>query len=100
MLLGTSRIVAAEYSFFLSVPTMAAATVYSLWKHHHSLTAHQIELTSVGFIVSFFVAWAVIAAFMNFIRKNDFRPFGYYRLLFGGAIIVLLVKHVITGGAM
>ncbi len=100
MLLGASRIVAAEYSFFLSVPTMAAATVYSLWKHHSSLTANQIELTAVGFIVSFFVAWAVIAAFMNFIRKNDFRPFGYYRLALGALVIILLAKHVITGGAM
>jgi len=99
MLLGASRIAAAEYSFFLAIPTMAAATVYSLWKHHASITTHQVELTAVGFIVSFFVAWAVIAGFMNYIRKNDFRPFGYYRLVLGAAIIVLLAKHIITGGA-
>ncbi len=100
MLLGASRIAAAEFSFFLAIPTMAAATVYSLWKHHASLTAHQIELTAVGFAVSFFVAWAVIAAFMTFIRKHDFRPFGYYRLALGALIIALLAKHVLTGGAM
>jgi undecaprenyl-diphosphatase len=100
MLLGASRIAAAEFSFFLAIPTMAAATVYSLWKHHASITIHQIELTAVGFLVSFVVAWAVIAAFMNYIRKNDFRPFGYYRLALGALVIILVAKHVITGGAM
>jgi undecaprenyl-diphosphatase len=100
MLLGASRIAAAEFSFFLAIPTMAAATVYSLWKHHASITVHQVELTAVGFLISFLVAWAVIAGFMNYIRKNDFRPFGYYRVALGAAIIVLLTKHVLTGGAM
>jgi len=103
MLFGVSRIAAAEFSFFLAIPTMAAATVYSLWyqwKHHASITVHQVELTAVGFIISFFVAWAVIAGFMNYIRKNDFRLFGYYRLALGALVIILLAKHVITGGAM
>jgi undecaprenyl-diphosphatase len=100
MLLGASRIAAAEFSFFLAIPTMAAATVYSLWKHYASITVHQVELTAVGFIISFFVAWAVIAGFMNYIRKNDFRLFGYYRLALGALVIILLAKHFITDGAM
>ena len=99
MLLGASRIAAAEFSFFLAIPTMAAATLYSLWKHHASITIHQVELTAVGFLVSFLVAWAVIATFMNYIRKNDFKPFGWYRLALGAAVIILMALHMIKATA-
>lgn len=94
MLLGASRNTAAEFSFFLAIPTMAAASGYSLLKHTSSLSRDEWTLLAVGFTVSFIVAWAVIAVFMNYIRKNDFKPFGYYRILLG----LLVMFHYSKGG--
>lgn len=88
MLLGASRVVAAEFSFFLAIPTLFAASAYSLIKTGFDLNATQIQLLAVGFIVSFLVAWVVIAGFMKFISKRDFKPFGYYRVVLG--ILILL----------
>lgn len=88
MLLGASRVVAVEYSFFLAIPTLFAASVYSLIMKGHSLTSAQIQLLLIGFIVSFLVAWLVIAEFLKYSRKYDFKPFGYYRILLGMVILV------------
>jgi undecaprenyl-diphosphatase len=87
MLLGSSRLVAVEFSFFLAIPTMVAATGYSILKSGLNLSSREILLTGTGFIVSFLVAWVVIAAFMKFISRKDFKPFGYYRIILG--ILVL-----------
>jgi undecaprenyl-diphosphatase len=83
MLLGASRVAAAEFSFYLAVPTIAAASAYSMWKIGFAMNAAEIAVLSVGFIVSFFVAWAVIAGFMDYIKKRDFSLFGYYRIVLG-----------------
>jgi undecaprenyl-diphosphatase len=88
MLLGSSRLVAAEFSFFLAIPTLAAASAYSLLKHGTSMTLHEITVLAVGFIVSFLVAWIVIAAFMKYISKRNFIPFGYYRIILGIILII------------
>jgi undecaprenyl-diphosphatase len=88
MLLGCSRLVAAEFSFFLAIPTILAASAYSLLKLGFSMSSGQALVLSVGFLVSFIVAWVVIAAFMGFISKRDFKPFGYYRIVLGGLILV------------
>ena len=87
MLLGASRVVAAEFSFFLAIPTMVAASGYTLLKNGLTLTPHEFLVVGVGFFVSFIVAWVVIAGFMNYVSKKDFKPFGYYRIVLG--IIVL-----------
>lgn len=87
MLLGASRVVAAEFSFFLAIPTMAAASGYTILKSGTLLTGHEFLVVGCGFIVSFVVAWFVIAGLMNYISKRDFKPFGYYRIVLG--IIVL-----------
>ena len=87
MLLGASRVVAAEFSFFLAIPTLFAASAYSLIKTGFNLNTTQIQLLVVGFIVSFLVAWVVIAGFMKFISKRDFKPFGYYRIALGILIL-------------
>lgn len=87
MLLGASRVVAAEFSFFLAIPTMVAASAYSLLKNGMSLTSHELLVLVCGFFVSFIVAWMVIAGFMNYVSKRDFKPFAYYRIILG--IIVL-----------
>lgn len=87
MLLGLSRTAAAEFSFFLAIPTLAAASGYELMKAGFQFSSEQWVLLGVGFTVSFLVAWAVIALFMNYIRKHDFKPFGIYRIILGIAVI-------------
>lgn len=91
MILGASRLVAAEFSFFLAIPTMVAATGYSLLKYHAALSSSQIFILSIGFIVSFLAALAVIRFFMNYIKNNDFKIFGWYRIVLGIIIIAYFV---------
>jgi len=89
MLLGAARPAAAEFSFFLAIPTMLAATSYKLLKTGVGFTGEQWAILAVGSVASFFVAWASIAFLMNYIRKHDFQLFGYYRIALG--VVVLLV---------
>lgn len=91
MLLGASRVVAAEFSFFLAIPTLFAASAYSLVKTGFDLNTTQIQLLVIGFIVSFLVAWLVIAGFMKFISKHDFKPFGYYRIVLGLFVLIYFI---------
>jgi undecaprenyl-diphosphatase len=92
MLGGLSRQAAAEFSFFLAIPAMFAATSFSLLKHlkaGNGLTLEQGLLLAVGTLVSFLVAWAVIGAFMAFIRRRSFVPFAIYRILLAGLVFWL-----------
>ncbi len=90
MLLGSSRTLAAEFSFYLAVPTMFAASAYSIYKHGLNFTSSEILILATGFITSFVVAYFVIKAFMKFISTHNFIPFGYYRIILGILIFVLL----------
>lgn len=87
MALGASRLAAAEFSFFLAIPTMVGATGYTIMKHGLNFTSEQWMVTAVGSVVAFGVAYAAIAGFMSYIRRNNFKPFGYYRIALG--LIVL-----------
>ncbi len=98
---GLSRYAALEFSFFVSIPTMFAATCYDLFKtllHRGSaaglaplvMTAHRWATLGIGFVVSFFVAWAVVAWFMAWVRRRGFVPFAAYRILIGGLILYWL----------
>jgi undecaprenyl-diphosphatase len=89
MLLGASRVVAAEFSFFLAIPTMVAASAYSLLKYKSHITGAETALLAVGFIVSFVVALAVIKFFMNYIQKHSFKNFGIYRIALGALVLLL-----------
>jgi len=89
MLLGLSRGAAAEFSFFLAIPTMAGATLLTILKNGMAFSSFEWLVIAIGFIVAFLVAYAVIKLFMGFIRKHDFSVFGYYRIILG--IIVLIV---------
>lgn len=91
MVLGTTRTLAAEFSFFLAIPTMIAASGYTLLKHGALMNAHEAGILAVGFVTAFLVAWAVIAVFMRYITKNDFAIFGYYRIALGIIVLLLLV---------
>lgn len=90
MLLGSSRLVAAEFSFFLAIPTMVAASAYSILKHGFAMSNNEMIILSVGFLVSFLVAYSVISFFMKFISTHNFKVFGYYRILLALIVIILL----------
>ncbi len=90
-----SRQVAAEFSFFLAVPTMFAATAKKLidyFKDGNTLNSEQIKILAVGNIVAFIVALIAIKSFIGYLNKNGFKLFGYYRIILGLILIILLVS--------
>jgi undecaprenyl-diphosphatase len=98
---GLSRPAALEFSFFLSIPTMFAACVKELYDSLKpgadatgltpaTMTAHQWLTLAVGFVISFFVAWGVVAWFMGWVRKRGFVPFAIYRIALGLGILMWL----------
>jgi undecaprenyl-diphosphatase len=88
---GLSTATAAEFSFLLSVPTLGAATVYEIYKSRQAL-AHGVggPQMAVGLLVSFAVAWLVIAAFVRYLGRRGLAPFGYYRIAL--AVVVLAIS--------
>jgi undecaprenyl-diphosphatase len=92
LLMGLSRPVAAEFSFFLAIPALLGAGGIKLLQFLASpeVTAFQCLLLAIGTVVSFVVAYIVIAAFMGFIRKYSFTPFGVYRIIVAGAVFGLI----------
>ncbi|MDH7568350.1 MAG: undecaprenyl-diphosphate phosphatase, partial [Armatimonadota bacterium] len=92
MALGAGRAAAAEFSFFLAIPTMLGATALTLAKGGVAFTSHEWALLGVGSAASFLVAYAVVAAFMGYIRRRNFIPFGYYRIALGMVVLLSLVR--------
>jgi undecaprenyl-diphosphatase len=95
--LGVERKTAAEFSFFLAIPTMVGATTLEFVKHRHELMAGAsgvgLGTVAVGFVVSFVVAIVVVRAFVHFISRHSFAPFAWYRLVVGvGALAWLLMR--------
>lgn len=90
-----SRKFAAEFSFFLAVPTMAAATGYKLLKGYKTLSTADIKLFAIGNLVAFVVALFAIKFFIGFLQKHGFRLFGWYRIVAGIALLILLATGVI-----
>lgn len=88
LLLGLNRKTATEFSFFLAIPTIAAASFYDLLKNSGELTGANIELIVAGLLSAFFSAILVIKWFINFVSKHNFISFGIYRILVG--ILILL----------
>jgi undecaprenyl-diphosphatase len=90
-LAGLSTATAAEFSFLLALPTLGAATIYEGWKARHELLAGggMLELF-LGMLVSFLVAWAVIAAFIKYLQSRGLTPFGIYRLIAAAAVFLIL----------
>ncbi len=89
MLGGMDRRVATEFSFFLALPTMLAATGYQIYNARDLLSAEDFLALGLGLLVAFFVGWAVIAGLLAFVKQHTLRLFGYYRIALG--LIVLLV---------
>lgn len=90
LLLGLSRGVATEFSFFLAIPTMFGATLLKLIKNGMNYSTQEWRLIGVGTIVSFLVAYLVIKWFMSYIKKKDFVFFGVYRIILGILVLIAL----------
>jgi len=95
MMVGLSVKAAAEFSFFLAIPTMFAATGYSLIKGFTAMAAIEWLALAVGFIVSFIVAFIVIGKFLSFLGKHSLKVFAYYRLVVGFGMFLLIVIGVV-----
>ena len=95
--LGVERRTAAEFSFFLAIPTMVGATALQLAKHHGELFAGASGVgfgaVAVGFITSFVVAIVVVKAFVHYISRHGFAPFAWYRIIVGAAALVWLTMR-------
>lgn len=97
VLLGTSRFVATEFSFFLAVPTMLGASALKLLKAGFGFSGFEWVLLATGSIVAFVVSVFAIKFLLDYIKKHDFKAFGYYRIILG---IIVLGYFYFTGAAM
>jgi undecaprenyl-diphosphatase len=95
VLLGVDRKAAAEFSFFLAIPTMMAASAYDLYKSSGALAGSDFAVIAVGFVVSLITAVIVIRAFLAFLVRHTFRAFGWYRI---GAGIAMAIVLLLEGG--
>ena len=87
-LLGTSRYIAAEFSFFLAIPVMFGASLLKLVKFGFHFTGTEAAILIVGMVTAFVVSVLAIKFLMGYIKKNDFKAFGYYRIVLGALVIV------------
>lgn len=90
MSLGVDRKTAAEFSFFLAMPTLTGATILQLFKHRDEVNSDDFGLIGIGFVVSFIVAWIVIKAFLAVVTRYGFGPFAWYRIIAGIAALIWL----------
>lgn len=99
MSLKLTRNAAAEFSFFLAVPTMLAATVYKLYKYYSEnggFTSNEIKQLAIGNIVAFVIALLAIKFFIAFLKKYGFRVWGWYRIVVGAILLILIWQGIIT----
>jgi undecaprenyl-diphosphatase len=89
-----TRTKAAEFSFFLAVPTMAAASAYKLLKDYKHFNADNIGVLLLGNVVAFVVAMLAIKFFITYLQKHGFKVFGYYRIIVGAVLLILLAMGV------
>ncbi|MDH4190876.1 MAG: undecaprenyl-diphosphate phosphatase [Betaproteobacteria bacterium] len=88
MLFGLSRRAATEFSFFLAVPTLIAAGAYDFYKHRALFAAADLGIFALGFVAAFFSAFVVVRWLIRYVASHDFRPFAWYRIVFGIAVLV------------
>ena len=87
LLIGVSRTVAAEFTFFLAIPVMLGASLLKLLKFGFSFSGAELTILAVGMIVAFVVSVVVIRFLMGYIKKHDFKVFGWYRIVLGAAVL-------------
>ena len=87
--LGTSRVAATEFSFFLSIPVICAASGYKLIKNFDLLSVADLPVFAIGFGISFLSAVVVVKAFLGFVSRHSFAPFAWYRIVFGAVLLAV-----------
>lgn len=92
---GISREVAATFTFFLAIPVMLGASLLKIIKYDGDVSGNEIALLLVGMVVAFVVSFVVIKWLMSYIKKNDFKPFGWYRIVLGALVLILGIAGVI-----
>lgn len=97
LLLGVSRTVAAEYTFFLAVPVMFGASALKLVKYGFSYTGMELAILAVGMVTAFLVSVVVIKFLMGYIKKHDFKVFGWYRIVLGAIVIGYFSVRALVG---
>jgi undecaprenyl-diphosphatase len=88
MLLGLSRKAATDFSFYLAIPTLIGAGAYSLFKERALLSMADLPMFLVGLVLSFISAWLCVRWLLRYIATHDFVPFAYYRIVFGGVVLL------------
>lgn len=88
LIIGVSRTAAAEFTFVLAIPVMAGASLLKIVKYNGALTGDEKMILAVGMIVAFVVSMFIIRFLMNYIRRHDFKVFGWYRIALGAAVIL------------
>ena len=83
MIFGLSRTAATEFSFFLAIPTMMAATTYDVYKNWHLFSLADLPMFALGFIMSFIAAMIAVKALLRYVASHTFVPFAWYRIVFG-----------------
>jgi undecaprenyl-diphosphatase len=93
MLMGLDRPAAAEFSFFLAMPTMMAAFAHSLLKVRHQLSVDRASEIAVGFVLAFVASLVVVRPFLGFVRRRGFAPFAWYRIVLGLALFAAIAAR-------
>jgi len=96
MLLGLSRKAATDFSFFLSIPTLIGAGLYSLWKERALLSVADIPPFAVGLVFSFLSAWLCVRWLLRYIATHTFTPFAWYRIAFGIVVLATAYSGLVT----
>lgn len=96
---GLTRKCATEFSFFLAIPTLVAATFYSLWKERALLSSADVPMFSVGFIAAFLSAFLCVRWLLRYISSHDFTPFAWYRIVFGLVVLATAYGGVVDWSA-
>lgn len=96
---GLSRKTAAEFSFFLAIPTMIGATAYSVYKHRTEFVLADFPVFAVGFVSAFLVAAWVVKALVRYVSNHDFTIFAWYRIVFGGLILLTAFTGLVDWSA-
>jgi undecaprenyl-diphosphatase len=90
MVFGLSRKAATEFSFFLAIPIMFAATAYDLYKSRDLLDGNDFAMFAVGFVTAFLAALVTIKTLLRYVAKHDFRVFAWYRIIFGSIVLLYI----------
>jgi undecaprenyl-diphosphatase len=101
LLVGLSRPVATEFSFFLAIPTLIGASVLEIFKVRHELAANAHEympMFAVGFVVSFLAAWVCVRWLLRYVATHTFIPFAWYRIAFGIVVLATWMTHMVDWG--